>query len=112
MMNQAMRQFFSVADLVQTGISRAPTTEAMASAAEEVAIQSSTIATASEEMAATSGDIARNCPYALENAQKGRPCQLTGQSFERGTGDRATHQGVLQHTQINARFAGLGAAAR
>ncbi len=70
-MNQAMRQFFSVADLVRDSVVMVrSTTEAMASAAEEVAIQSSTIATASEEMAATSGDIARNCLYAAENAQK------------------------------------------
>jgi hemerythrin len=70
-MNSAMRQFFSVADLVRDSVVMVrSTTEAMASAAEEVAIQSSTIATASEEMAATSGDIARNCLYAAENAQK------------------------------------------
>ena len=70
-MNKAMRQFFSVADLVRDSVVIVrSTTEAMASAAEEVAIQSSTIATASEEMAATSGDIARNCLYAAENAQK------------------------------------------
>ena len=70
-MNSAMRQFFSVADLVRDSVIMVrSTTEAMASAAEEVAIQSSTIATASEEMAATSGDIARNCLYAAENAQK------------------------------------------
>ncbi|NVN90472.1 MAG: bacteriohemerythrin [Desulfuromonadales bacterium] len=70
-MNSAMRQFFSVADLVRDSVVMVrSTTEAMASAAEEVAMQSSTIATASEEMAATSGDIARNCLYAAENAQK------------------------------------------
>ncbi len=70
-MNGALRQFFSVADLVRDSVVMVrSTTEAMASAAEEVAMQSGTIATASEEMAATSGDIARNCLYAAENAQK------------------------------------------
>ncbi|MBV5341384.1 MAG: bacteriohemerythrin [Deltaproteobacteria bacterium] len=70
-MNKAMHQFFSVADTVRDSVVMVrSTTDAMASAAEDVAIQASTIATASEEMSATSGDIARNCLYAAESAQK------------------------------------------
>lgn len=70
-MNKAMRQFFSVADTVRDSVVLVrSTTDAMASAAEDVAIQARTIATASEEMSATSGDIARNCFYAAESAQK------------------------------------------
>jgi len=69
-MNKAMRQFFSVADLVRDSVAMVRgTTDAMVAAAEEVAIQSGTIATASEEMSATSNDIARNCQYAAENAR-------------------------------------------
>ena len=70
-MNKAMRQFFSVADLVRDSVIMVrSTTDTMACAAEEVAIQAGSIATASEEMSATSGDIARNCLYAAESAQK------------------------------------------
>ena len=70
-MNKAMRQFFSVADLVRESVVMVrSTTDTMASAAEEVAIQAGSIATASEEMSATSSDIARNCLYAAESAQK------------------------------------------
>ncbi|MDD2853622.1 MAG: bacteriohemerythrin [Desulfuromonadaceae bacterium] len=70
-MNKAMRQFFSVADTVRDSVVMVrSTTDAMASAAEDVAMQAGTIATASEEMSATSGDIARNCLYAAESAQK------------------------------------------
>ena len=70
-MNKAMRQFFSVADLVRDSVVLVrSTTDTMACAAEEVAIQAGSIATASEEMSATSSDIARNCLYAAESAQK------------------------------------------
>ncbi|GFO59932.1 hypothetical protein GMST_22570 [Geomonas silvestris] len=70
-MNKAMRQFFSVADLVRESVILVQsTTDTMACAAEEVAMQAGSIATASEEMSATSSDIARNCLYAAENAQK------------------------------------------
>ena len=70
-MNKAMRQFFSVADTVRDSVVLVrSTTDAMASAAEDVAMQAGTIATASEEMSATSSDIARNCLYAAESAQK------------------------------------------
>jgi len=70
-LNKAMRQFFAVADTVRDSVVMVrSTTDAMASASEDVAMQASTIATASEEMSATSGDIARNCLYAAECAQK------------------------------------------
>ena len=70
-MNKAMRQFFSVADLVRDSVDMvSATTHSMALAAEDVALQAGTIATASEEMSATSGDIARNCLFAAESAQK------------------------------------------
>ncbi len=70
-MNKAMRQFFSVADIVRDSVGMvSATTNSMVLAAEDVAMQAGTIATASEEMSATSGDIARNCLYAAENAQK------------------------------------------
>jgi hemerythrin len=70
-MNKAMRQFFSVADTVRDSVLMVRrTTDEMASAAEAVAMQAGTIATASEEMSFTSGDIAKNCLYAAENAQK------------------------------------------
>jgi hemerythrin len=69
-MNNAMRKFFTVADLVRDSVAMVgATTEAMTAAAEEVAMQAGTIATASEEMSATSGDIAQNCLYAAEKAQ-------------------------------------------
>jgi len=78
-MNQAMRQFFSVADLVRDSVSMVrATTDTMACAAEEVAIQAGSIATASEEMSATSSDIARNCLYAAESAQKATQQTHTG----------------------------------
>jgi methyl-accepting chemotaxis protein/hemerythrin len=69
--NKTMHQFFTVTDLVRDSVALvSATNDAMTSAAEDVALQAATIATASEEMSATSGDIARNCLYAAENAQK------------------------------------------
>jgi hemerythrin len=69
--NKTMRQFFSVTDLVRNSVALvSATNDAMTAAAEDVAMQATTIATASEEMSATSGDIARNCLYAAENAHK------------------------------------------
>lgn len=69
--NKAMRQFFSVADLVRDSVVLVGnTTASMTSAAEDVAMQAGTIATASEEMSATSSDIARNCLYAAENSHR------------------------------------------
>ncbi|ACH37071.1 methyl-accepting chemotaxis sensory transducer, class 40H, hemerythrin-like domain-containing [Citrifermentans bemidjiense Bem] len=69
--NKTMHQFFTVTDLVRDSVALvSATNDAMAAAAEDVALQASTIATASEEMSATSGDIARNCLYAAENAHR------------------------------------------
>lgn len=85
-MNKAMRQFFSVADTVRDSVVMVrATTDAMASAAEDVAIQASTIATASEEMSATSGDIARNCLYAAESAQKATEQTHSGSQLVQGS---------------------------
>ncbi|NJD38551.1 MAG: bacteriohemerythrin [Geobacter sp.] len=76
--NNAMRKFFSVADLVRDSVTLVQnTTAALADASEEVALQAGTIATASEEMSATSSDIARNCLYAAENSQRATD-QTTG----------------------------------
>ena len=76
--NNAMRKFFSVADLVRDSVILVQnTTAALADASEEVALQAGTIATASEEMSATSSDIARNCLYAAENSQRATD-QTTG----------------------------------
>ncbi len=85
-MNRAMRQFFSVADTVRDSVVMVrSTTDAMAAAAEDVAIQASTIATASEEMSATSGDIARNCLYAAESAQKATEQTHSGSQLVQGS---------------------------
>jgi len=85
-MNKAMRQFFSVADLVQDSVSMVRnTTSAMVDAAEEVALQAGTIATASEEMSATSADIARNCLYAAENSQRAMEQTTTGAQIVRSS---------------------------
>ena len=46
------------------------TAEHIANGSEEVVAQSTTVATAGEEMSATSGDIAQNCQYAAEGAQR------------------------------------------
>ena len=83
-MNKAMRQFFSVADLVRDSVDMvSATTHSMAQAAEDVALQAGTIATASEEMSATSSDIARNCLMAAENAQKATDQTHSGAQLSR-----------------------------
>jgi len=85
-MNKAMRQFFSVADTVRDSVVLVrSTTDAMATAAEDVAMQAGTIATASEEMSATSGDIARNCLYAAESAQKATDQTHSGSELVQGS---------------------------
>lgn len=77
--NKTMHQFFTVTDLVRDSVALvSATNDAMAAAAEDVALQASTIATASEEMSATSGDIARNCLYAAENAHRATEETTTG----------------------------------
>jgi len=107
-MNKAMRQFFSVADLVRNSVAIVQsTTAAMAGAAEEVALQAGSIATASEEMSATSSDIARSCTFAVESA-----CRATTQTH---TGTELVHNctRLMEHIaqRVNgssATVAGLG----
>ena len=84
--NNAMRKFFSVADLVRDSVSLVQnTTAALADASEEVALQAGTIATASEEMSATSSDIARNCLYAAENSQQATDQTTSGAQIVRSS---------------------------
>jgi len=56
------------------------TAENIASGAEEVVAQSTTVATAGEEMSATSGDIAQNCLLAAEGAQRATQSAQNGVS--------------------------------
>lgn len=84
--NKTMHQFFTVTDLVRDSVALvSATNDAMAAAAEDVALQASTIATASEEMSATSGDIARNCLYAAENAHKATDETTSGAEIVRNS---------------------------
>ncbi len=106
--NQAMRKFFSVADLVRESVTLVQnTTSAMSDAAEEVALQSGTIATASEEMSATSADIARNCLYAAENSHKATEQTTNGAQIVRSSADvmNSIAQRVMQSS---ATVEGLG----
>ncbi len=107
-MNKAMRQFFSVADLVRDSVLLVQnTTNAMVDAAEEVALQASTIATASEEMSATSSDIARNCLYAAENSQKVTEQTTSGAQIVRSSAD--VMENIAQRVmQSSATVEGLG----
>ncbi|MEI7815758.1 MAG: methyl-accepting chemotaxis protein, partial [Desulfuromonadales bacterium] len=54
------------------------TAERIATGSEEVAAQAATVATAGEEMSATSGDIARNCQYAVEAVEQATKTAKTG----------------------------------
>jgi methyl-accepting chemotaxis protein/hemerythrin len=107
-MNKAMRQFFSVADTVRDSVVLVQsTTDAMATAAEDVAIQASTIATASEEMSATSGDIARNCLCAAESAQKATEQTHSGSQMVQGSA--RLMENIAQRVNISSRTVeGLG----
>jgi len=107
-MNKAMRQFFSVADLVRNSVVMVrSTTEAMACAAEEVAIQAGSIATASEEMSATSGDIARNCLYAAESAQKATVQTHSGSELVQSSAHLM--ENIAQRVNVSSQtVAGLG----
>ncbi len=107
-MNKAMRQFFSVADTVRDSVVMVrSTTDAMASAAEDVAIQASTIATASEEMSATSGDIARNCLYAAESAQKATEQTHVGSQLVQSSS--RLMEGIAQRVNVSSQTVeGLG----
>jgi hemerythrin len=107
-MNKAMRQFFSVADLVRDSVIMVrSTTDTMACAAEEVAIQAGSIATASEEMSATSSDIARNCLYAAESAQKAT--QQTHSGSELVQSSARLMENIAQRVNVSSKtVAGLG----
>ncbi len=106
--NNAMRKFFSVADLVRDSVGMVrSTTDAMASAAEDVAMQAGTIATASEEMSATSADIARNCLYAAESAQKATEQTHSGSELVQGSA--RLMENIAQRVNDSARTVeGLG----
>lgn len=107
-MNKAMRQFFSVADTVRDSVVLVrSTTDAMAAAAEDVAIQASTIATASEEMSATSGDIARNCLCAAESAQKATDQTHIGSQMVQGSAKLM--ENIAQRVNVSSKTVeGLG----
>jgi hemerythrin len=107
-MNNAMRQFFSVADLVRDSVIMVrATTDTMACAAEEVAMQAGSIATASEEMSATSGDIARNCLYAAESAQKATVQTHSGSEMVQNSA--RLMENIAQRVNVSSRtVAGLG----
>jgi len=107
-MNNAMRKFFSVADLVRDSVVLvSSTTAAMASAAEDVAMQAGTIATASEEMSATSGDIARNCLYAAESAQKATEQTHSGSQLVQNSA--RLMEGIAQRVNVSSQtVASLG----
>jgi len=106
--NKTMHQFFTVTDLVRDSVALvSATNDAMASAAEDVAMQASTIATASEEMSATSGDIARNCIYAAENAHKATAETTSGAEIVRNSAQLM--ENIAQRvTATSASVAGLG----
>lgn len=107
-MNKAMRQFFSIADLVRNSVTLVGnTTREMASAAEDVAMQAETIATASEEMAATSGDIARNCLYAAENAHAASEQTTEGAQIVRSSAEVMGNI-ALRVTESSKTVEGLG----
>jgi len=107
-MNKAMRQFFSVADLVRDSVVIVrSTTDTMACAAEEVAIQAGSIATASEEMSATSSDIARNCLYAAESAQKATLQTHSGSELVQSSA--RLMENIAQRVNVSSKaVAGLG----
>jgi hemerythrin len=107
-MNKAMRQFFSVADLVRDSVNMVrSTTDTMAVAAEEVAIQAGSIATASEEMSATSSDIARNCLYAAESAQKATQQTQSGSQLVQSSA--RLMENIAQRVNVSSTtVAGLG----
>ena len=107
-MNKAMRQFFSVADLVRDSVVMVrSTTDTMACAAEEVAIQAGSIATASEEMSATSSDIARNCLYAAESAQKATLQTHSGSELVQSSARMM--ENIAQRVNVSSKtVAGLG----
>ena len=106
--NETMRKFFTVTDLVRDSVTLVrSTTDAMTQAAEDVAMQASTIATASEEMSATSGDIARNCLLAAENAHKATDETNAGAEIVRSSAQLM--ENIAQRvTATSTSVAGLG----
>jgi len=106
--NKTMHQFFTVTDLVRNSVALvSATNDAMTSAAEDVALQATTIATASEEMSATSGDIARNCLYAAENAH--RVTEETTNGAELVRNSARLMENIAQRVMVtSATVAGLG----
>jgi len=106
--NKTMHQFFTVTDLVRNSVALvSATNDAMTAAAEDVALQATTIATASEEMSATSGDIARNCLYAAENAHKVTDETTSGAEIVRNSA--RLMQNIAQRvTATSSTVAGLG----
>jgi hemerythrin len=106
--NKTMHKFFTVTDLVRDSVALVSSTnDAMTAAAEDVALQASTIATASEEMSATSGDIARNCIYAAENAHKATGETTTGADIVRNSA-RLMENIAQRVTATSTTVAGLG----
>jgi len=69
---QTTHQVASASNLLHT------TSDQMATGAEQVAAQVSTVATAGEEMSATSGDIAQNCILAAECSQQANAAAVSG----------------------------------
>ncbi|HBG06813.1 MAG: chemotaxis protein [Geobacteraceae bacterium GWC2_58_44] len=106
--NKTMHQFFTVTDLVRNSVALvSATNDAMTAAAEDVALQATTIATASEEMSATSGDIARNCLYAAENAHKVTEETTSGADIVRNSA--RLMQNIAQRVTVTSTtVAGLG----
>ena len=85
-LNKTMHKFFTVTDLVRTSVAMvSATNDAMTSAAEDVAMQATTIATASEEMSATSAEIAQNCGMAAESSRLGSDLAIQGVSVVQET---------------------------
>ena len=107
-LNKTMHKFFTVTDLVRSSVAMvSATNDAMTSAAEDVAMQATTIATASEEMSATSGDIARNCLYAAENAHK--VTEQTSSGAEIVSNSARLMESIAQRVMITSTtVAGLG----
>jgi hemerythrin len=106
--NRTMHQVFTVTNLVRESAALVTATnDAMTSAAEDVALQASTIATASEEMSATSGDIARNCLYAAENAHKVTQETTTGAEIVKSSA-RLMENIAQRVTSTSTTVAGLG----
>jgi hemerythrin len=106
--NKTMHQFFTVTDLVRESVALvSATNDAMTSAAEDVAMQASTIATASEEMSATSGDIARNCLYAAENAHRATQQTTAGEEIVKNSA-RLMEAIAQRVTETSSTVEGLG----